>query len=313
MPVTRIRDSIATEVNTDVDGFAYITRRINLPDNHRFTAQAIDVFCDNVLMPIKLDPASPLPAGYQLFISPYPVLQTNEIFGPSPVGARANSGPLAGDDGILYCEKGLTTLSDVAHTQYRYLRDQFPNDVLAANANMTWFTDHVYVTVLIYNEPESTIDVKVSFYIEVNAKKTGYVSLTMGRMQEFLGAQCRLLNEMGVVVNPARTHGNTFPAWKFGGIRPELMVSSANALIYYNRQASNAAADMLDTGTLSTNFKEAITMVDYDAAFGGGVLSALGQFPDWLQIFNASGITSGAIRQYPPPLKFADNGNTLML
>ena len=131
----------------------------------------------------------------------------------------------------------------------------------------------------------------------------------MGRMQEFLGAQCRLLNEMGVVVNPARTHGNTFPAWKFGGIRPELMVSSANALIYYNRQASNAAADMLDTGTLQQNFRNAITMVDYESAFG----DATGNLPDWLQIFNAAGVTSGLIRQYPPPLKFADNGNTLML
>jgi hypothetical protein len=162
---------------------------------------------------------------------------------------------------------------------------------------------------LIYNDPESTVDVKVSFYIEVNAKKTGYVSLTMGRMQEFLGAQCRLLNEMGVVVNPARTHGNTFPAWKFGGIRPELMVTAANALIYYNRQASNAAADMLETNTLSDNFKAAIQMVGFDEAFG----TAAGRKPDWLQIFEAAGITSGPIRQYPPPLKFADNGNTLML
>jgi hypothetical protein len=70
---------------------------------------------------------------------------------------------------------------------------------------------------------------------------------------------------------------------------------------------------MLDTGTLATNFKEAITMVGYDEAFGGGTFTASGQFPDWLQIFNAAGVTSGAIRQYPPPLKFADNGNTLML
>ena len=309
MPVTRIRDSIATEVTTDDAGFAYVTRRINLPDNHRFTANAIDIFCDNVLMPIKNDPVSLTPAGYQLFISPYPVLQTNEIFGPSPTTSLPNSGPLAGDDGILYCEKGLTTLTDVAHTQFRYLRDQFPNDVLSANANMTWFTDHLYVTVLLYNEPETSVDLKVSFYIEVNAKKTGYVSLTMGRYQEFLSAQCRLLNEMGVVVDPSRTHGNTFPAWKFGGIRPELMVTAANALIYYNRQASNAAADMLQTNTLQDNFKAAIQMVAFDEPFG----TAAGRKPDWLQIFEAAGITSGAIRQYPPPLKFADNGNTLML
>jgi len=28
---------------------------------------------------------------------------------------------------------------------------------------------------------------------------------------------------------------------------------------------------------------------------------------------DVGGVTAGAIRQYPPPLKFADNGNTLML
>jgi hypothetical protein len=164
---------------------------------------------------------------------------------------------------------------------------------------------------MIYNSVSSIVDVKVSFYLELEAKKTNYVSLTMGRYQEFLGAQCRLLSEMGVVVNPTRTHGNTFPAWKFGGIRPEYMVSASTALVYYNRQASNAAQDMLDTATLNIHFKEAITMAPFDAAFGGDFGPV--QFPDWLQIFNAAGVTSGPIRQYPPPLKFADNGNVLML
>ena len=53
MPVTRIRDSISTEVSLDADGFGYVTRRIYLPDNHRFTVKAIDVFHDNVLPPLR--------------------------------------------------------------------------------------------------------------------------------------------------------------------------------------------------------------------------------------------------------------------
>jgi hypothetical protein len=312
MPVTRIRDSISTEVSLDADGFGYVTRRINLPDNHRFTVKAIDVFHDNVLPPLKLAGGpDPVPAGYQLFISPFPVLQTDEIFGPQPTMSRANSGPLAGDDGILYCEKGLTMQDNITSASNTYEIARFPNDVLSANYNQSWFTDHLYVTMMIYNSVSSIVDVKVSFYLELEAKKTNYVSLTMGRYQEFLGAQCRLLSEMGVVVNPTRTHGNTFPAWKFGGIRPEYMVSASTALVYYNRQASNAAQDMLDTATLNIHFKEAITMAPFDAAFGGDFGPV--QFPDWLQIFNAAGVTSGPIRQYPPPLKFADNGNVLML
>lgn len=162
---------------------------------------------------------------------------------------------------------------------------------------------------MIYNQPEIVVNLDISLYIQLKAKKSSMITLTMGRYQEFLSAQCRLLSEMGVSKDPNRVEGNTFPTWRFGGIRPEIMVTPATALVYYNRQASNAAQDMLDTGTLQQNFKNAVSMVAFDEGFG----DVAGNYPDWLQIFNAAGITSGLIRPYPPPLKFADNGNTLML
>lgn len=309
MPVTHIRESISTEVNTGDSGFAYVTRRINLPDNQRYNLTAIDVFQDNALMPIKLPDTGPSPVGYQIFVSPYPVQQTSRVWGPSPTTAIPFAGPEAGSDGILYKEVGITTLAQLNNQEDRYWRDQFPKNPLAANVDMTWFSNHLYVTVMIYNQPEIVVNLDISLYIQLKAKKSSMITLTMGRYQEFLSAQCRLLSEMGVSKDPNRVEGNTFPTWRFGGIRPEIMVTPATALVYYNRQASNAAQDMLDTGTLQQNFKNAVSMVAFDEGFG----DVAGNYPDWLQIFNAAGITSGLIRPYPPPLKFADNGNTLML
>lgn len=126
MPVTHIRESISTEVNTGDSGFAYVTRRINLPDNQRYNLTAIDVFQDNALMPIKLPDTGPSPVGYQIFVSPYPVQQTSRVWGPSPTTAIPFAGPEAGSDGILYKEVGITTLAQLNNQEDRYWRDQFP-------------------------------------------------------------------------------------------------------------------------------------------------------------------------------------------
>ena len=200
MPVTRIRESISTTVTTNGDGLAYVTRRINLPDGQRYNMNAIDLFCDNVLMPIKNPETGPLPAGYQIFVSPYPVQVTDRVFGPSPTTAIPFAGPDAGTDGILYKEIGLTTLAQLANPDLRYWRDQFPKDPLAANVDMTWFSNHLYVTVILYNEPETPLELAVSLYVELKAKKSSMITLTMGRYQEFLSAQCRNLSEMGVSI-----------------------------------------------------------------------------------------------------------------
>jgi hypothetical protein len=96
--------------------------------------------------------------------------------------------------------------------------------------------------------------------------------------------------------------------WKYGGIRPELMISGTTALRYFNRVASNASQEMISQDAFFTAFKESTKMSDFNAAFGDPTVP----LPDWVQIMDVAGITSGAIRPYAPPIKFADNGNTLM-
>ena len=96
--------------------------------------------------------------------------------------------------------------------------------------------------------------------------------------------------------------------WKYGGIRPELMLPGTTALRYFNRVASNANQEMVAQDTLLSAFRSATNMVGFDEAFG----DAAANLPEWITLMNVEGVTAGAIRPYPPPLKYADNGNTLM-
>jgi hypothetical protein len=96
--------------------------------------------------------------------------------------------------------------------------------------------------------------------------------------------------------------------WKYGGVRPEIMVTSADALRYFNRSATAAYQGMDSIANYRQRYKDATGMVDYDAAFGDTTLN----LPDWITVMEVSGITSGIIRPYPPPVKFSGNGNTVM-
>ena len=86
------------------------------------------------------------------------------------------------------------------------------------------------------------------------------------------------------------------------------MISGATALRYFNRVASNANQEMTSRNALQTAYRDATTMVGYDSAFGDSALN----LPDWITLMDVAGVTAGELRPYPPPLKFADNGNTLM-
>ena len=155
---------------------------------------------------------------------------------------------------------------------------------------------------------DEAIDTKFSLFLRVNQVKSSGTTVSMGQYKEFLDSQCRLLTSTAVVYDPADVSGYVFPMWRYGGIRPELMISGATALRYYNRVASNANQDMTTRGALQTAYQDSTSMAEYDGAFGDPALN----LPEWISLMDVGGVTAGAIRQYPPPLKFADNGNTLM-
>ena len=305
MPVTEIRDTIEGNVTTDPAGLAYFTRRINLEEGFRYDMLLIDVFNDNLVLPMA---GAGQAAASQIYISPYPMQQLNGVWG---VGNNffLGGGQAAGEPNVLYKELSITNIDAIDQRQQTNVWNaHFPNDSVGARPTFTWFTPHVYVTVMLWNVPDTSFDVKLSVYMKVNKRKTGKVASSMGRYAEFLDSQIKLLTDTAVVINPNDVSGYTFPMWKYGGVRPELMISGTTALRYYNKQADNASQEMVSRGNLQTAFQSATNMVAYDEAFG----DAANNLPEWITLMDVEGVTAGPIRPYAPPLKFADNGNTLM-
>ncbi|AXF52358.1 MAG: hypothetical protein [Circular genetic element sp.] len=304
MPIHELRETIQGRITLDPEGNGYFTKRINLPDHMRNEILAIDCYNDNVVPWLEGSDTK----GYQVYLSTYPVQRSNEdiVFG---AGALARVGPMAGDDTVLYKESSVYTLNDFAEQQSNKIwTEKFPNDALGATQTSTFYSPHLYLTVLVWNGLELEMDLKYSIYAKIKQTKCSGVESSMGKYAEFLDAQCRILTSTAVMIPTNRIAGNTFPTWKFGGIRPELMISGATALRYFNRVASNANQDMIARGAFQTAYKESTKMQAFDSAFGDPTVP----LPDWIQIMDVGGITSGVIRPFPPPLKFADNGNTLM-
>lgn len=310
MPVVEIRDSIEGTVTTDLAGFGYMTRRINLQDGHKFSIQSIDLFNDNGVMPLKADPGNPRSAAYHIYVSPYPMQIVGGEWGYAvPNNTFPTGGQAAGEPNVLYKEIGVVTESDaVVFLESSMHITRFPNDCVASTPTFTWFSPHVYVTVMVWNAPESPVNIKMSCYMKLKQTKANPTSSSMGMYNEFLDSQIKKLVDTAVVYSPDEIAGNTFPSWKFGGIRPEIMLSGTTALRYFNRVASNTSQEMVESNDLLTAFRSATNMVEFDAAFG----DAAANLPEWITLLNVQGVTSGIIRPYPPPLKYADNGNTLM-
>lgn len=307
MPVIEIRDTIQNSITIDSLGRGYMTRRINLPEGMRNEILNLDVYNDNLDSLTNLEAIS----GQQIYLSPYPIQPTNETITLAPLVGLTNAGPMAGDETVLYKETTITTLSEGGFNNQprdKIWRDQYPSAQSAAVPTNKFYSSHVYLTVLLWNDLETEVDVKFSLFMKVKQTKVGSVESTMGRYAEFLDAQARLLTSTATNIDINLVTGNTFPMWKQGGIRPELMISGANALRYYNRVASNANQAMTTQGLLQTAYQDATTMVNFDAAFGSAALN----LPEWITLMDVSGVTSGLIRPFPPPLKFDDNGNTLM-
>jgi len=307
MAVNEIRDTIQGQITIGESGQGYMTRCINLKEGFRNQVLSVDMFNDN-LFTVLSNSEQPTPEGYQIYVSPYPMQLTNQTWGNEGAGIfLPQSGAMAGDEQVLYKES-MMTFSGTINTPNNVLVNRFPNDCVAATATTEWYSPHLYITVLWWSQPESIVDIKFSLFMKVNQIKSSGTSVSMGQYKEFLDSQCRLLTDTAVVYDPADVAGYVFPMWRHGGIRPELMISGTTALRYYNRVATNANQDMIARGALQTAYTDATGMVAFDAAFGDPALN----LPEWITLMDVGGITAGAIRQYPPPIKFADNGNTLM-
>jgi hypothetical protein len=246
----------------------------------------------------------------EVYVTPFPIVPTDMSWGFTSDLVTASSvsgvGLLAGDNACLYkrLDATMESITSESPTTIGYFTEEFPNPNVATHNPFTWYTNHLYLTLKHnFGALAENVDVKFSFYIQVEVVNVSSLVSSIGTYKEMLEAQCRsrqsTINQIGPAGSAA---GRSFPTWRFGGIRPEIMVTSANVLRYYNKLASRAYQDMDSISAFRTRFKEATTMVNYDSAFGDTTTN----IPDWITLMDV------AIRPYPPPVKFSGNGNTVM-
>lgn len=294
MPIKQIKETLELDdVTTDADGHAFVQKRINLLEGHSHRLLQTDIFADAWLS----GGFARLPV--EVVISPYPVIPTempiNSVF---PATGRYPSG---GDDSVLFKANGFAVNDESIDFE------QFPSAQIAAYQFTTFYTDHLYISFHLFGDPEQTYqNLALSFLFTIENKKVSVLTSSMGQMAENHDAMCAQLVSNGHMIEKATLEGNVFPMWRFGGIRPEHMVSPLAAGSFFLQMPSIDDERMQTTAQIRSAVGDSRQMSAFDAPFGN-------RFPDWIRMNLNEGIAAGPVRDQWPPIKHADNGNVLCL
>lgn len=294
MPTEIVMETIElAEVTTDANGSAFMQKRINLPKGKRHALQQTDLFEDTY-------PNYGTTARIELVVAPYPSIPTNMEFIDTVLGFD-NRLPSAGDDSVLFKANG--NMTDLAPTNW----EQFPSLQIAANQKTMFYSDHIYITVHLMSEPNTVLkNIALSFMFVLESKTVSSLEHGIGVLAESHNAMCALLMSNGHMISIQELRGNVFPMWRYGGIRPEHMITPDATNAYFLPIDTRDAEAMSTTPQIRTAVADARQMSAFDEAFGD-------RRPDWLKDHLNAGIVSGAVRDQWPPIKHADNGNVRML
>lgn len=299
MALTEIRETIEIPTLTLTGDFGLVQKKVNLKPMHLHKIMKMDIFQDTIM-----GTDSPSPVIIEWFLSPYPIIYSENPLTP----AYGNRGPSAGNDTVL-----MKALSEQGETPDRFGSIiQFPNQQVGATPTFSFYTPTMYITGIVHAATAAVVsNIAFSFYIasdDVKAKPTTY---GLGLIRERSIAQGLNLTQQGRTILPANNVGQIFPSWKFGGIRPERMVSAATNMNYFLNFGDSKAEGTYSTDLIRGNVRSSRQMVGFDAAFGRDS-PTVGPVPDWIRFGVNRGLVSGPIRAQQPPRKLADNGNTLM-
>ena len=293
MPLHFIRETLEQEtVTLDSTGEAFVQKRINLRSGFAHNLLQTDLFCDSFV-------GIPGQCLAEIIIPPYPVIPTTMNLSAQYVGVGRY--PSAGNDLVLF--KANCTLLD----QQTPVFDQFPSLQIAAQQKDTFYSDHVYINLHLVGDADAVLSgLALSFLMVVDNKKSSVLTSSMGQMAENHDAMCAELMNNGHMTTRAILKGNIFPMWRYGGIRPEFMISPFAAGSFFLQMPSQDEESMQTTAAIRSAVSQARSMGAFDAAFGD-------KFPDWCRFGLNEGLVSGPVRDQWPPIKHADNGNVLCL
>lgn len=283
-----------TNWTTDDQGNAFFTKRINLRAGARHQLLQVDLF-EDVYPPFD----ATFQPEFEIVISPYPAIPTNMQFRTTG-GVITNRYPSAGDDSVLF-----KAIGDVRNTNSTVFT-QFPSTEIAANNFTSFYTDQVYINVHWMSSADTDYtNFGMSFLMVFDVKNVPNLEHSLGVLQESHDAMCALIMSNGRMNTIANLRGNTFPMWRYGGIRPEHTISPLAANSFFLEIDTRDAEEMVTTPQIRQSVADARAMSAFDSAFGD-------RRPDWLSMNLNQGIVAGAVRADPIPLKYADNGNTRM-
>jgi len=306
MVLHEIREELTqqTVLELDGNGFGIIQKKITLQRGQLHNIVQCDIFQDSIPSSDVEPDSGPF---IEFFVTPYPIIYSNMLLKSAP-NVLLNRGPSAANETILF--KAVTgPVSEQGFTNI----EQFPNQQLGATPTFSFYTPTVYFTALVHGSAGALVEnLSYSIYLALNSKKANLVSYGLGVMRERSVAQGINLMNQGRTIEPSTNVGQVFPAWKFGGIRPERMLSGNTLRNFWLNYSADESEAMLETSTIRGYVASARQMVNYDDAFGRDSPTA-GPIPDWIRFELNRGLVSGPIRAQFPPRKLADNGNTLML
>jgi hypothetical protein len=304
MAIHEIRETINTSTpQTGSNGSLILQKRINLQHGMRHTMNHSDFFDDGNLFAALSSATANF--AYEFYVSNYPII-LQDVTLP---GINATTfGPQAGDDAVLFKVRKYSG-------GFGQTVDEFPNSFLGASPTFSFYTPHLYLTVIIAGDNIEEIQeaVFMSWYAALDSVEVNAVEYGIGMLREYSANQWRVLNSNGVVIDQAEVRGG-FPMWQQGGIRPELMTSVATPdTFFYGLGGYGAAEEMDDPLLLRAAVAASRTMVAFDEAFGDNTAGA--EAPDWFKLVvrDFPGLNTGPLRAVFPPVLKLQNGNTEMV
>lgn len=290
------------------DEVAQYQAYVNLKPGHSFTVNDVDVFANSIDLgaPVTGDEI----VKRDIFVSCYPIVANNrpevltaEGYMRFPTMSRAD---------IVYHKWDIFKASAVDGIMVRQTGDEFPERELAGFPTLTFFTPHLYITVVYQlRDIESSfvfVNPDFSLYMSYQHGPVDEITSVLGQIKELNEAQLVERNRSGVIkdlIGPS-TWGQYFPLWRQGGKKPQLTTQR----YYLLNQDVNEGEQAVPLATLQGVYQRAIEAVPWNAPFGQDTLGA-DDIPDWLKgIVSATlGVVSGPVLQRRIPHRRDDNGD----